>query len=221
MRADIHLAVRGACRDRRTTGRRACRTRDRSARANRARRICRRRSRPCRFADRRAGSSRRDNPRGCGPGMIMLRGRNPGEAAIVADVHLAVGPERRAVRAARNLRDDLLAAVGIDPGQALAADFHQHHRAVRHHDRPFGKFEVGGENADVGTWGPSRLLVMACRRMSGTGPACASFASGYGKVVRLAKQAGWYASVAALSSSLRGTQISKPPLPVAGSNFSS
>src|ERR1700749_4253334 len=44
-----------------------------------------------------------------------VAGRNPGEAAIVADVDLAVGAERRAVRPAGDLRHHFLAAVGINP----------------------------------------------------------------------------------------------------------
>src|SRR5216683_301697 len=38
--------------------------------------------------------------------------RDPAEAAIVADVDLAVGAHRRAIGAARNFRDHLLAAIG-------------------------------------------------------------------------------------------------------------
>src|SRR6476660_5178169 len=51
-----------------------------------------------------------------------ILGRNPAEAAIVADVHLAIGPERRAVRAARTLCNHLLASIGINPAQPLAAE---------------------------------------------------------------------------------------------------
>ena len=79
---------------------------------------------------------------------------DPAEAAIVADVAFAVGPERRAIGAAGNFRDDLLAPVGPDPRQPPAADFDQHHRAVRHRHRPFRKFQIGGENADVGHRNP-------------------------------------------------------------------
>ena len=50
-------------------------------------------------------------------------GRNPGEAAIVADIHLAVGPERGAIRPARHLRHDCLAAIGINPRERLPSDF--------------------------------------------------------------------------------------------------
>ena len=128
--------------------------------------------------------------------MIMPRGRNPAEAAIVADVHLAVGTERRAVRAAGNLRDDLLAAVGIDPRQPPAADFDQHHRAVRHHHRPFGKFEIGGENANVG----HEILpaFLGCRRIPRLDPARAmiSFAQVMAKSLWLAKQARTRSAVA-------------------------
>src|SRR5262249_11522522 len=86
--------------------------------------------------------------------------RDPGKAAIVADVHLAVGTERRTVGTAGNLCDDLLAAIGPDPGQALAADFDQHDRAVGHRDRPFGQFEIGGKHANV-FHEASRLMVQA------------------------------------------------------------
>src|SRR5207302_9172502 len=34
-----------------------------------------------------------------------VAGRDPAKTAIVADIHLAVGAERRAIRPARNLRD--------------------------------------------------------------------------------------------------------------------
>src|SRR5262249_34389791 len=104
-------------------------------------------------ADRRAGWSRRD--------IIRLRsrhdhvaGRNPGEAAIVADIHLAVGTESRAVGPARHLRHDFLAAVGINPRQPLAADLDQYDRAVGQHDRPFRKLEPGCEHANIGHENP-------------------------------------------------------------------
>jgi hypothetical protein len=48
------------------------------------------------------------------------------------------------------LRNHLLAPVRIDPGQPLAADLDQHHRTIGHHHRPFRKFQIGGENADIG-----------------------------------------------------------------------
>ena len=83
-----------------------------------------------------------------------VAGRNPGETAIVADIDLAVGPERGAVGTAGNFGDHLLATVGPDPGQAAAADFDQHHRAVRHRHRAFRKFEIGSENADIGHRNP-------------------------------------------------------------------
>ena len=76
--------------------------------------------------------------------------RDPAKAAIVADIAFAVGPDRRAIGAAGNFRDHLLAAVRPYPGQPPAADFDQHHRSVRHHHRPFRKFEIGGENANIG-----------------------------------------------------------------------
>ena len=153
--------------------------------------------------------------------------RNPAEAAIVADVHLAVGAERRAVGAARNFRDHLLAPVGTDPRQPLAADFDQHHRAVGHHHRPFRKFQIGGENANIG----HEILpaCFGCRRISGSIPHAQHFvARCYGKVDhRLPSNRGQSAPRrAALRAALRhssctGIQISSPPLPVAGSNFSS
>src|ERR1700752_2039593 len=87
-----------------------------------------------------------------------VAGRYPGKAAIVADVHLAVGAERGAVRPARNFRDDFLAAIGPDAGQPLPADFNQNHRAVGHHHRAFRKFQIGGENADTGHQKSSRLF---------------------------------------------------------------
>jgi hypothetical protein len=79
-----------------------------------------------------------------------LAGGNPAEAAIVADVHLAVGAERRAIRAAGNLRDHLFPPVGINPRQPLAPDFDQHDRAVGHDHRAFRKLQIGSENADIG-----------------------------------------------------------------------
>src|ERR1700722_7507032 len=79
-----------------------------------------------------------------------VAGRDPAKAAIVADVAFAVGSDRRAIGAARNFRDHLLATFGPYSGQPLPSDFNQHHRSVRHHHRPFRKFEIGGENADIG-----------------------------------------------------------------------
>ena len=76
--------------------------------------------------------------------------RDPAEPAIVADIAFAVGSDRRAIGAAGNFRDHLFASVGPHPRQPPAADFDQHHRSVRHHHRPFRKFEIGGEHADIG-----------------------------------------------------------------------
>src|SRR5262249_25495444 len=87
-------------------------------------------------------------------------------AAIVADIYLAVGAERCAIRPAGHLRDHVLAAIGINPREPLAADLDQHHRAVRHHHRPFRKFEIGGENANIGHTNPPVFLAAFYRRFS-------------------------------------------------------
>jgi hypothetical protein len=46
----------------------------------------------------------------------------------------------------------------MNPRQPLAANFDQHDRAVGHHDRPFRKFEFGGENANIGHANPPDFL---------------------------------------------------------------
>ncbi len=112
--------------------------------------------------------------------MIILPVGNPAEAAIVADIDLAVGAERRAVRAARDLRHHFLAPVGIDPGQPLAADFDQHHRTVRHDDRTFRKLQIGGENADIGHYILPASLAAGGLLMVPHAQRCCS--SRYGKV---------------------------------------
>ena len=118
---------------------------------------------------------------GCGPGMIILPRGNPAEAAIVADVHLAVGPKRGAIGPAGNLRNDFLASIGIDPRQPPAADFDQHDRAVRHHHRPFRKLQIGSENANIG-----HEILPACLWLQADSQARSrtrnSIAHGYGKV---------------------------------------
>ncbi len=68
---------------------------------DRARRIWSRWSRPCRIAGRCAESSRRDNRRGCGPGMIMLRVEDPGETASCCRCRFFRQVQRRTVGAAR------------------------------------------------------------------------------------------------------------------------
>jgi hypothetical protein len=79
-----------------------------------------------------------------------LAGGNPAEAAIIADVHLAVGAEGCAIRATGDLRDHLFPPVGINPRQPFPTDFDQHDRAVGHDHRAFRKFQIGSENADIG-----------------------------------------------------------------------
>ena len=102
-----------------------------------------------------------------------LAGWNPAEAAIVADVHLAIGAEGCTIRTTGDLRDHLFPPVGIDPRQPLAPDFDQHHRAVGHDHRSFRKLEVGGENANISHEILPALL--GCRRISRLDPARATF----------------------------------------------
>src|SRR3546814_4947941 len=64
------------------------------------------------------------------------------EAAIVADIALAVGADGRTVRAGARRGDDLLRAVGQHPRQRAARDLDQDHRSVRHRHRPLGEFQA-------------------------------------------------------------------------------
>ena len=70
-------------------------------------------------------------------------------AAVVADIDRAVGPDRRAVRPAADLGDDAGLAVGRDPGERLAFDLHQHHRAVGHGDGAFRELKAFGDEFEV------------------------------------------------------------------------
>ena len=132
--------------------------------------------------DRRAGSSRRYiRPADGGARHQGAARRNPAKAAIVADVHLAVGAERRAIGAAGNFRDHLLAPVRPDPRQPPAADFDQHHRPVRHDHRAFRKLQTGGDNANI----CHEILpaCFGCRRIPSLDPAratcrCACYGKG-------------------------------------------
>src|SRR6185437_1571320 len=51
----------------------------------------------------------------------------------------------RAVRAAAQLGDDVLLAVGRDAGQRLARDLDQDHRAIGHRDRALRELEARGD----------------------------------------------------------------------------
>ena len=70
---------------------------------------------------------------------------DPVEAAVVGHVDLALGPHGGAVRAAAQLGDDVLLAVGHDAGQRLARDLDQDHRAVGHGDGAFREFQARGD----------------------------------------------------------------------------
>src|SRR5690606_11402080 len=59
----------------------------------------------------------------------------PLEAAVVADVELAVGPERGPVRATADLGHDARFPVGRDACDGAAPDLGQDDAAVRHPDR--------------------------------------------------------------------------------------
>src|SRR5262249_28808516 len=65
----------------------------------------------------------------------------PFEAAVVADVELAIGPEGRPIGAAASLGDDLNLAVGGDARDGAALDLDEDHAAVGHGNRPFGKLK--------------------------------------------------------------------------------
>src|SRR5215216_71748 len=52
----------------------------------------------------------------------------PFEAAVIGDIALAVGTDRRAVRAAAGMGDDGSRAGRADPGQGAGGDLDQQHR---------------------------------------------------------------------------------------------
>jgi len=56
--------------------------------------------------------------------------------------------DRRAVRAAAQVRDHVHAAVGSDPGERLAPDLHQHHGTVVHRNRSFRKLQPLGHRLE-------------------------------------------------------------------------
>src|SRR5437588_1970602 len=148
---------------------------------------------------------------------------NPAKAAIVADVHLAVGAEGCAIRAAGNLRDHLFPPVGINPRQPFPADFDQHYRSIRHDHRAFRKLQIGGKNADIGH--ESSRLALAQADFQAYFPRATFWLRVVmAKPSPLAKQS---RAIRRRRAALRrrysrtGTQISSPPLPVSGSKFSS
>jgi hypothetical protein len=65
--------------------------------------------------------------------------------AVVGDIDRAVRADGRAVGPAGNLRHRLGAAVGMHPGQDLALDLGEDHRAVGHGDRAFRKPQALGD----------------------------------------------------------------------------
>jgi hypothetical protein len=71
----------------------------------------------------------------------------PLEAAIVADVALAVGSDGGPVRPAARRRDDLLRAVRHHPRQGAGGDLDQHHRPVGHGHGPLGELQVARDFA--------------------------------------------------------------------------
>jgi len=79
------------------------------------------------------------------PGFVI----GPLEATVVADGALAVGTDRRPVRAARELRHDVFGPVRLDAEQRAALDLHQQDGAVGHGDRAFGETEPGRDLTQV------------------------------------------------------------------------
>ncbi len=73
----------------------------------------------------------------------------PAKAAVVADVDGAIRADRRAVRSAAEIGDDLDRAVGQHAAQRAARDLDQQHRAVVHRDRSLGKLQPAGDLADL------------------------------------------------------------------------
>jgi hypothetical protein len=74
--------------------------------------------------------------------------RAPGEAAVVADVHGAVRPDRRAVRSVAELCDHFRPAVP-HARQRAASDLDEHDGAVGHGDGAFGELQTFGEYFEV------------------------------------------------------------------------
>ena len=68
-----------------------------------------------------------------------------GRATIVAEVHRAIGADRRAVGPALDLGDRLLRAIGVHERQPRAEHLDDDHAAVRHGDRALGKAEAIGD----------------------------------------------------------------------------
>src|SRR6185312_8195399 len=74
-----------------------------------------------------------------------IRAPDPVEAAVVADIDLAVRPHRRTVGTAAQPGNHMLLAVRHDSGERLARDLDQDHRSVWHGDRPLRELETGGD----------------------------------------------------------------------------
>ena len=66
-------------------------------------------------------------------------------AAVVGDVHGAVGAERGAVGSAAEVGDDVEATVGPHPGEGAACDLHEDHVAVVEGDRALGELQAAGQ----------------------------------------------------------------------------
>jgi hypothetical protein len=74
----------------------------------------------------------------------------PEEAAVVGHVAGAVRSDRRPVRSATEVGDDLDGAIGADATQRAASDLDNEHGSVGHDDGPFGELKTGGDLADLG-----------------------------------------------------------------------
>src|SRR5207249_7732993 len=73
----------------------------------------------------------------------------PHEAAVLADVDLAVGADGGAVGAASRLGHLRHRAVGCDSGERAGLDLHDDDAAVLHRDRPFGEAQASGHPAQL------------------------------------------------------------------------
>src|SRR5262249_54573562 len=74
----------------------------------------------------------------------------PLEAAVVADVDLAVGADRRAVRSAARPRDDARPAVRRDARERPAPDLDHEHAIVGQRDRALGELETARDLPHLG-----------------------------------------------------------------------
>ena len=79
----------------------------------------------------------------------------PTETAVVADIALAVGSDRRAIGPTAKPGNDMLGPILLYTQQGAALDLDEQDRSVRHGDRSFGETQPLRDLADIHPQAPS------------------------------------------------------------------